>query len=194
MKIIAITGSIGCGKTYISNIIRSLYYPVFDADKEIKLFYKNKEFLEDIKSEFPKCFENNVFNKRKLRDLVFNDNKKLKKLEAKTHPLLKKKFKNKIKKSAKNSELFFIDAALIFEMGWDVFCDYIILADVDKNIQKQRVIKRDNINEQDFEKIIANQTDNEIKKEKSDFVINTEIPEGIIKVMLIKFIDEVINA
>ena len=55
-------------------------------------------------------------------------------------------------------------------------------------------MKRDNINEKDFEKIIKKQIDNEIKKDKSDFIINTEIPEGIIKVMLIEFINEVINA
>ena len=194
MKIIAITGSIGCGKTYISDIIRSIGFCVFDADKEIKKFYKNKEFLNLIKQNFPISFNNNnnIFNKRKLRDLVFNNKKELKKLESITHPLLKIKLKEKVRKLYKKTDLLFIDAALIFEMKWDKYCDYIILADVDKNIQKQRVIKRDNISEQYFKKIIANQIDNDIKKEKADLVINTQLPQGIIKSILIKFIDEVI--
>lgn len=194
MKIIAITGSIGCGKTYISDMIKSLGYIVFDADKEVRNFYKNKKFLSIIKQNFPNVFKNEVFNKKELRELVFNNKDELKKLENIIHPLLKQKLKEKVRKNCKNTDFIFIDAALIFEMNWDKYCDYIILADVDKEIQKRRVMIRDNITEKDFEKIIKNQTDNEIKKQKSDFIINTELPDGIVKILLIKFIKEVLDA
>jgi dephospho-CoA kinase len=194
MKIIAITGSIGCGKTYISDMIKSLGYIVFDADKEVRNFYKNKKFLNIIKQNFPNVFKNEVFNKKDLREHVFNNKDELKKLENIIHPLLKQKLKEKVRKNCKNTDFIFIDAALIFEMNWDKYCDYIILADVDKEIQKRRVMIRDNITEKDFEKIIKNQTDNEIKKQKSDFIINTELPDGIVKILLIKFIKEVLNA
>lgn len=194
MKIIAITGSIGCGKTYIANLIKSLGYTVFDADKEVANFYKNSEFINLIKTYFSDCFENELLNKRKLRDLVFNDNHKLKKLESIIHPLLKQKLKQKIRKSVNKSNFIFIDAALIFEMNWDIYCDYIILADVDRKIQKQRVMKRDKISADDFEKIVAKQIDNNIKKEKSDLIINTENSDGKIKVLIIKFLNEIENA
>ena len=194
MKIIAITGSIGCGKTYISDMIKSLGYIVFDADKEVRKFYKNKNFLSIIEKNFPDVFKKGIFNKKELRELVFNNKDELKKLENIIHPLLKQKLKEKVRKNCKNTDFIFIDAALIFEMNWDKYCDYIILADVDKEIQKRRVMIRDNISQKDFEKIIKNQTDNEIKKQKSDFIINTELPDGIVKVLLIKFIKEVLNA
>lgn len=194
MKIIAITGSIGCGKTYIADLIKSLGYVVFDADKEVKNFYKNKKFLEKIKNFFSDCFEKELLNKRKLRNLVFNNDFELKKLESIIHPLLKQKLKEKIKKSAKKSDFIFIDAALIFEMNWDKYCDYVILADVDEKIQKQRVMNRDKILAEDFEKIIAKQIDNNIKKEKADLIINTEISKGKIIVLLINFINEIKNA
>ena len=194
MKIIAITGSIGCGKTYISDMIKSLGYIVFDADKEVRKFYKNKQFLNIIEKNFPNVFKNGIFNKKELREHVFNNKDELKKLENIIHPLLKQKLKEKIRKNSKNTDFLFIDAALIFEMNWDKYCDYIILADVDKEIQKRRVMIRDNISQKDFEKIIKNQTDNEIKKQKSDFIINTELPDGIVKILLIKFIKEVLNA
>lgn len=194
MKIVAVTGSIGCGKTYISRIIKSLGYIVFDADNEVKLLYKNNEFLNIIKQKFPSSFDNDMFNKKKLRNLVFGNDKKLKELENIIHPLLKKKLKEKIRKYHKKSEFLFIDAALIFEMNWDIYCDYIILADVDKEVQKQRVMKRDKISENDYEKIVAKQMDNDIKKKKADFVINTELPDGIIKCLLINFIKEIAYA
>ena len=89
MKIIAITGSIGCGKTYISDMIKSLGYIVFDADKEVRKFYKNKKFLNIIKQNFPDVFKKGIFNKKELRELVFNNKNELKKLENIIHPLLK---------------------------------------------------------------------------------------------------------
>ena len=72
MKIIAITGSIGCGKTFIANILKSMGYDIFDADKTVKYFYYNKKFINIIKHKFPESFdEKGVFVKRKLRNIVF---------------------------------------------------------------------------------------------------------------------------
>ena len=45
-----------------------------------------------------------------------------------------------------------MEVALLFEMGWDKYCSSIIVADVDKKIQKQRVMDRDNITSEDFDK------------------------------------------
>ena len=92
MKIIAITGSIGCGKSFLANIIRSLGYVVYDADKWVKYLYYRQAFLKVIKQNFPEVFDaNGTFNKRKLRNLVFNNNQELKRLEKLVHPFLKQK-------------------------------------------------------------------------------------------------------
>lgn len=192
MKIIGITGSIGCGKTYLADIIRKLGFGVYNPDIWVRDLYKKESFLEIIKDNFPAVFEKDVFNKRKLRNLVFDDKKELKKLEALIHPLLKEKLKQLIRKNSIKNEILFLDVALLFEMNWDIYCDYIIVADVDKNIQKQRVMKRDNVSETDFENIIKNQESQEIKKEKADIVINTGYSYGINKVQLIKFIEEIL--
>ena len=121
MKIIAITGSIGCGKTFLSNIIRSLGYVVFDADKWCKYLYYKPAFLKVIKQNFPEVFEaDGSFNKRKLRNLVFNNNQELKRLEKLIHPFLKQKLLNVIRKNAKTERVFFFDAALLYEMKWDI--------------------------------------------------------------------------
>ena len=193
MKIIAITGSIGCGKTFLSNIIRSLGYVVFDADKWCKYLYYKPAFLKVIKQNFPEVFEvDGSFNKRKLRNLVFNDNSELKRLEKLIHPFLKQKLLNVIRKNAKTERVFFFDAALLYEMKWDIYCQAVILADVDKNIQKQRVMTRDRISAEDFEKIVSVQMDNEQKKQFADVVINTDNTENLLKAELIQIIEELI--
>ena len=191
MKIIAITGSIGCGKTFLANIIRSLGYVVYDADKWVKYLYYRPAFLNVIKRSFPKVFDNDgSFNKRKLRNLVFDNTNELKRLEKIVHPFLKQKLLNIIHKNAEKDCLLFFDAALLIEMKWNIYCQAVILADVDKNIQKQRVMARDNISAEDFEKIVSVQMDNEQKKKFADVVINTDKSEALLKVELINIIEE----
>lgn len=194
MKIIAITGSIGCGKTFLANIIRSLGFVVYDADKWVKYLYYRPAFLKVIKQNFPEVFDDdNVFNKRKLRNLVFNNNNELKRLEKLVHPFLKQKLLNVIHKNAASEQVFFFDAALLIEMKWNIYCQAVILADVDKDIQKQRVMARDHISAEDFEKIVSVQMDNEQKKMFADVVINTDKSESLLKVELIDIIEELKN-
>ena len=192
MKIIAITGSIGCGKTYLAKLLQEIGYSVYNPDKWVRFLYKNEKFINIIKINFPEVFdENGTFYKRKLRNLVFNNKDKLKLLESIIHPLLKRKLKKIINKKAKSEKFLFLDVALLYEMHWDIFCDYVIVADVDDDIQKQRVILRDNIKEEDFYKIIKNQIDKKIKNNLGDIVIDTGLKKGINKVQLIKFIEKI---
>lgn len=170
MILTAITGSIGCGKTTISNILREQGFLVYDIDKWVKYLYYKKEFLEVIKGFFPECFENGVFNKRKLRTIVFDCPLKLKQLENLIHPFLTRKLKHIIRTS-KDEGMVFVDVALLFEMGWDKYFDYVVLAYTDEETQKLRVMKRDNISAEDFYKINKLQMSGEEKLKRADFVI-----------------------
>ena len=113
------------------------------------------------------------FNKKKLRQYVFDNQEELKKLEGIIHPFLKNKLLSIIRKNAKTDNLVFIEVALLFEMGWNKYCSSIVVADVDYQIQMKRVMERDNISEDDFKKIVNIQLDNNYKKVLSDYVIDT---------------------
>ncbi len=189
MKIVGITGSIGCGKTTIANLVKSLGYSVYDVDGWVRRLYFNKEFIKVIAQNFPQVMNGDKVDKRKLRNLVFGDNQQLKKLEALIHPFLKQTLKQLIRKYHYSNELYFIDAALLFEMGWDKYCSLIMVADVDYNVQKQRVMKRDNITAEDFDKINNVQMKNSDKIILGDVVINTDKPKNILLVELISVID-----
>ena len=159
MKIIGITGSIGCGKTYLADIIKSMGYSVYPLAPTM--------------------------------DIVFNENKQIKTLESIIYPFLKRKLKKIINKFAQKNDFLFLDVALLLEMKWDKYCDYIIVADVEKEMQIQRVMERDNIKREDVEKIIAVQSDNLIKYSAADYIINTALPDGINKIQIIKFLQEI---
>lgn len=192
MKIIGITGSIGCGKTFLADIIKKIGFSVYNPDVWTRELYNNKDFIKVIKENFSQCFQGENFNKRMLRELVFNDNRELKKLENIIHPFLYKRLKNIIHKYAVKEDLLFIDVALLYEFGWDKYCDYVITADADEKTQMERVIKRDGISVEDFYKIVAVQMPQKEKKYYADFVINTCKSENILKKELIKFIEEIL--
>lgn len=174
MIFVAVTGSIGCGKTTISDLLREQGFLVYDIDKWVKYLYYKRNFLSVIKTHFSQVFDGDIFNKRKLRELVFDNSKKLKELESLIHPYLEKRLR-KIIRTNKNKGIVFCDIALLFEMGWNKYFDYVILADVDKEQQKKRVMIRDNISEEDFYKIDNIQLSMNMKREKVDFIVNTGI-------------------
>lgn len=82
-----------------------------------------------------------------------------------------------------------MDAALLFEKGWDKYCDVIVLADVDYEIQKKRVMQRDSISAEDFDKINNIQLKNEDKKILSDIIVNTDQPLNQLKLEMIAIIE-----
>lgn len=188
MILAAITGSIGCGKTTLAKIANGLGYTVFDVDGWVRRLYFNKEFLKKLEKHFPGTVKDGVADKRALRNIVFADRKKLKQLESLIHPFLRQTLKQVIRRNTFCDDIFFIDVALLFEMGWDKYCDIVIVADVDYEIQKQRVMARDKVSAEDFERINQVQMDNKRKKMLADIVIDTDKPENMLKAELINVI------
>ena len=189
MKIIAITGSIGCGKTTLADLVRSLGYTVYDVDGWVRRLYFRRDFLAVIERAFPGTVVNGRADKRKLREIVFNSEEKRKKLESLIHPFLRETLKRLIYKNYRYEKLFFIDIALLFEMGWDKYCDFVIVADVDYDLQKKRVMLRDKISGDDFDKINNVQLSNEYKKLLADVVIETDRSLNLLRVDLMSVID-----
>lgn len=74
-------------------------------------------------------------------------------------------------------------------MGWDIYCDCIIVANVDYETQKMRVMKRDGITGEDFDKINDIQMSNSDKIALADVVIDTGRSQNQVFTDLISIID-----
>lgn len=107
MKLVAITGSIGCGKTTLASMVRRLGYCVYDVDGWVRRLYFKKDFIRVIGKHFPQVIEDEKVNKRALRNIVFNDNARLKELEGLIHPFLRQYLKKVIHRQARGDGLFF---------------------------------------------------------------------------------------
>ncbi len=64
---------------------------------------------------------------------------------------------------------------MLFETGGEKFVDLVIVVDAPQDIQEERVLSRPNMTKEKFEKIIAEQIPNDVKKKKADFIVDTSI-------------------
>jgi len=171
MKKIGITGGIGSGKTYISNIFKSLGIPLFNSDIEAKrLMNSSKKLISQIKKEFGEdIYTNENFNKEKLSSIVFSNSDKLQKLNSLVHPIVKEEFNNWCKKQT--SPYVIKEAAIIFESKSHLGLDAVICVSAPLKLRKKRLFNRDNSTEIDIKKRIDNQISQEEKENLSDYII-----------------------
>ncbi|WKC78091.1 dephospho-CoA kinase [Borreliella turdi] len=136
--IIGITGKIASGKDVTSKIISNKY-----GFYEINVDKLGHLALHEKKEEIVKIFGQKILNTKNeidkllIRNLVFNNNKELKKLESISHPIIL----NKIKKILiqNQSTKIIINAALLFKLNLEKLCDYIIVVKAKIPIIKNRL-------------------------------------------------------
>ena len=171
-KIIGLTGGIGTGKTMVAEYFKSLGIPVYIADKEARQLMTSENIINALSNEFGKeILENGILNREKLAKLVFNDSKKLQKLNSIVHPEVKKHFDAWVE-SHKDSPFVFKEAAILFESGSYKYCDAIITITCPLETRLKRVMERDKMDRESVFKRIQNQWTDEQRIAKSDYVIH----------------------
>ena len=173
--IIGITGSIACGKSTVSNYLKSKGYIVIDADRI------GHEALDDdyVKEKLIVAFgneilEDNKINRQKLGELVFGNSSNLNVLNSIIHPEIRKKILEKIDKN-NDKELIFIDVALLFEAKFDDLVDKIIVVYVDENTQLTRLMKRNSISKKEALSRIVSQMSPTEKAKLGDYTVNNNL-------------------
>lgn len=171
-KIIGLTGGIGSGKTTIAGYFKEMGIPVYIADDGARNVMQSDHVIKEIKEVFgEKLFENNILNRAKLAEIVFNDSDKLAKLNAIVHPAVKQDFELWLKQHT-NSSYVIYEAAILFESGRYKDCDFIISVTAPEEIRIERVLKRDNTTREQVLSRMQMQWKDEDRISRSNFVIN----------------------
>lgn len=119
---IAITGTIGSGKTVVADYLRKKGYEVFSCDEINHELLNNDETVKRrIVEYFPDCLIDDAIDKNRLAKIVFNDIDKKKILEDIMHPLILERLL-----SYDNNPLI-AEVPLLFESNWDIYFDYNLL-------------------------------------------------------------------
>lgn len=172
MKIVGLTGGIGSGKTTVAKMFEKLGVPVYYADKEAKRLMKESKSLKQgiIALLGEKAYRNDDINRSYIAQIVFQDKKQLKELNALVHPIVESDFIKWL--GALDSSYVIQENALIFENDKRSKYDVVITVTAPLTLRLERVMKRDGVSEKQVFDRIENQLDDEIKTTHADFVVN----------------------
>lgn len=175
MKIVGITGKSGAGKTTISNLIKEKYdAEIVDADEVAKeLSQKGTMYLKSIVDYFGDDIikKDGQLNRKKLANLIFNDDDKREELNHLTSLYVVKEIKRRISK-INHKQMILVDAPLLYESGLDQICDIVIGITSSQKEKIERIMQRDNISEEEAKRRLKVQITNQFLEENADIIIN----------------------
>ena len=176
---VGLTGGIGSGKSTASKFFEKLGAFILDADKEAKnLLEKNEIVQHEVISEFGTDIINTTgkVDKNKLARVAFQDVDHQRRLNSVVHPyiydLIDKTF-DKVLNDGKYA-VFIIDAAMIYESGYDIHLDYIIVITAQLKNRMERALARKTLTREEILKRIEFQWSEEEKVGMADFVIHND--------------------
>lgn len=187
-KVIGITGKAGSGKTTLARIFKDLGYDVINADEIGWEVLKEDKVKIKIKKTFGKnVFEGKEVSRQLLGNIVFKDKKKLERLNSIVHPLIIKNIKEKIDNS--ESDLIFVDAALISKWGIEDWFDKIILV---KSRKSEERLKNDGLKANIIKGIKEAQKNVEKLNAKNIIILRNDSGIKELKMEVFKILDLII--
>lgn len=175
--IIGLTGGIGSGKTAVSDRFKALGIHIVDADIAARTIVEpNEPAWNDIKAFFGAevLLEDQTLNRAWLRQQVFADNDKRKKLEEFTHPRIRDEIVRDLASST--SAYTLLASPLLIESGQFNLVEKVIVVDVPESTQVERTCARDNNDAEQVKRIIAAQIPREQRLTHADWVIDNSLP------------------
>jgi dephospho-CoA kinase len=173
MKTIALTGSIGMGKSTVAAMFAARGIPVFDADAVVReLQGHGGELVSAIEARFPGTTDQGAVDRDRLSARVLADRDELAALEMIVHPVVARRRASFIKSNSNAPALLF-DIPLLFETGAESSFDHVITVSAPAAVQRTRVLSRPGMTPDKLARILARQLPDATKRERSDFVIDT---------------------
>lgn len=173
---IALTGSIGMGKSTVAAMFAGAGIPVFDADAEVRVMQSpGGELVPAIDALFPGTVRDGMVDRERLAEEVLADRDKLAQLETLVHPRVAEKRQRFIDANLQAPALLF-DIPLLFETHGENAFDTVIVVSAPADIQRERVLARPDMHPAKFEAILSRQMADEQKRERADFIVDTGGP------------------
>jgi dephospho-CoA kinase len=173
MITLALTGSIGMGKSTVAAMFADAGVPTFDADAVVRrLQGRGGLLVPQIEARFPNTTRAGEVDRDALSAAVLGDRDELAALEAIVHPAVHHERTRFIIEHADAPALLF-DIPLLFETGGAEAFDKVIVASARPKLQRERVLARPGMTEAKFRQILDRQMPDEEKRSKADFIVDT---------------------
>jgi dephospho-CoA kinase len=173
MIILGLTGSIGMGKSTTAKLFVDAGVPVYDADATVHRLYEG-EAAPAIEAAFPGSTVGGKVDRTRLSAQVVHDPAAIRRLEQIVHPMLgasRQKFLEDAERSG--APVAVVDVPLLFETGGEKRVDAVVVVTTTPEIQRERILARDNMTAEKLDAILARQLPDAEKRKRADFVVDT---------------------
>ena len=187
---IGIIGGIGSGKSFISKLFKS---PVFNADREVDILYKNSlECYTKLNKKLPQFVKSFPVSKSQLIKAINYDKKNLKKISSIVHPLVRKKMKSFLNKNRK-SKIIILDIPLLIENKLYNKKDILIFVKSKQNKVINRLKKRKNYNKKILINLKKNQANMLKKRKLANYVVDNNFSPNIMRKQISSLKNRILN-
>ncbi len=175
MIVLGLTGSIGMGKSTTAAMFAERGVPVWDADQAVaRLYAPGGAALAPLQALVPGAVGDRGIDRAALRAAIAKDRDVLKQIEAIVHPLVAEDRRAFLETHrAAGTRLVLLDIPLLFETGADTSCDQVIVVSAPAPVQRDRVLQRGTMTEDQFQTILAAQMPDAEKRARADHVVQT---------------------
>lgn len=178
MKIVGLTGGISSGKSTVSSYLKQLKIPVIDADEVArKVVEPNSQGAREIRKTFGSDVfeEDGSLNRQKLGALIFSNAENRQKLDDLLQPLIKIMILDEIEEYRQKGEtMIVLDLPLLFEKHYEKLCEEIIVVYVPRELQLERLMKRNQYTKQEALYRIDSQLSIEEKRKRATVLLDNQ--------------------
>jgi dephospho-CoA kinase len=170
---IALTGSIGMGKSTVARMFERAGVPVFDADSVVRALQgPGGGLVQKIAELFPGTVRCGTLDRECLAHIVLSDPTKLAALEQIVHPAVREAREAFVAEHKQSPALVF-EIPLLFETGGEKEFDKVIVVSAPPQVQQARVLERTGMRAAKFDAIVARQLPDLEKRARADFIVDT---------------------
>ena len=176
MLVIGLTGSIGTGKSEVARLLQVLGAVIIDADLVGHEAYKpDTESWREVVNAFGDRIlqPNGEIDRRKLGAIVFSDPEQLARLNGIMHPRMGRMVAEKLDRlRCQGTAVAVVEAALLFEAGWDSLVDEVWVTDSPVDAVIERLQARNGMSAPEVLKRIDSQMDRSARLEQAQVVVD----------------------
>lgn len=170
---IALTGSIGMGKSTVAAMFERAGIPVFDADAVVrKLQGPGGGLVAKIGELFPGTVRCGTLDRECLAQIVLPDAAKLAALEQLVHPAVREA-RDAFAAEHPHAPALLFEIPLLFETRGETEFDKVVVVSAPPEVQRARVMQRAGMTAAKLDSILARQLPDTEKRSRADFVVDT---------------------
>ncbi|EMG34498.1 dephospho-CoA kinase [Streptococcus oralis] len=174
-KIIGITGGIASGKSTVTNFLRQKGFQVVDADAVVHQLQKpGGRLYQVLVQHFGQeiILENGELNRPLLASLIFSNPEEREWSKQTQGEIIREELATLRDQLAQTEAIFFMDIPLLFEQDYSAWFDETWLVYVDRAVQVERFMKRDQLSKDGAESRLAAQWSLEEKKKLATHILD----------------------